>query len=205
MINLFPYHYRFNLQTCQLDDSIWFFGCSNVYGHELHDYQTAPAVLEKMIGMPVINLGISGGNIFNIQHNLSELITSHHPAAVVIAWPRPTRWVDQDGFNWGPWMLSPGYDTSALNQKWLTEYKKLIETDDITRLTNDAILNIRDIINTLPSVEFTYTSCRMRKPVRTHEIQLIDFAPDKGHPGPNTNIKVAEWVYKQLVVLDVTK
>ena len=197
--------YKFDIQTCKFDDAIWFFGCSFVHGYLLEDHQTAPKNLEKIIGIPVINLGISGGNVFNIQHNLSVLTASYRPRAVVIAWPKPTRWVDPNGFNWGPWMLDSKYDHSDLDHRMLTEYKSLIETDEISRMTDKSIRAVKEIIKFYPVVEFNYAKPHWSYLVKTHEIQVIDLASDGHHPGPNTNIKVAEWVAEQLTVLGVTK
>jgi hypothetical protein len=205
MKNLFPYNYRTNIETCQLNNSIWFFGCSHVYGHELLEHQTAPAILEKIIGVPVINLGISGGNIFNIQHNLTTLLKLYQPSGIVISWPRPTRWMDSNKFNWGPWMLSPNFDSSALDQQKLNEYKKLIETDSITQLTNEAIFNIQKIIKYWPSIEFTYTAPQLMPPTKTYEIRITDFTNDKRHPGPETNFNTAIWIAKQLRFIGVGK
>ena len=52
MKNLYNYDYRADTTTCQFNNTIWLFGCSNIYGYDLEEEQTAAAVLEKMINAP---------------------------------------------------------------------------------------------------------------------------------------------------------
>ena len=204
MKNLFKYGYRKNSKTCQFDNTIWLFGCSNVYGYDLPEEQTAGAVLEKMIGIPVVNLGIIGGNVFNIEHNLSVLLESHTPRAIIIAWPRSHCWTDPDGFNWGKWFFDkhidsmPGLRDIPLDPVRFEEYKELLFSGELKTLTYNCIDRIREMIKQHPSVEFVYTSPKLSPPVETNMIHYIDHMPDIIHPGPETNIKAAEWLAEQL-------
>ena len=131
----------------------------NIYGYDLEEEQTAAAVLEKMINIPVVNLGITGGNVFNIKHNLSELLKSHTPKAIVIAWPRPTRWTDPDGFNWGNWFFDehidsmPGLRDIPLDPVRFEEYKELLFSGKLDTLTYEAIDRIRELIKEYPSTD----------------------------------------------------
>jgi hypothetical protein len=211
MKNLYKYNYRKDPENCQFDNAIWLCGCSNVYGYDLPEEQTAAVILEKMINIPVINLGITGGNVFNIEHNLSELLKSHKPKAIIIAWPRPTRWTDPDGFNWGNWFFDkfidsmPGLRDIPLDPIRFEEYKELLFSGKLDTLTYEAIDRIRELIKEYPSIEFVYTSPKLPPPVKTNEIVYIDEMPDKIHPGPETNIKAAEWLVEQLKALNITK
>jgi hypothetical protein len=204
MKNLFKYDYRKNPETCQFNNTIWLFGCSNVYGYDLPEEQTAGTVLEKMIDIPVVNLGITGGNVFNIEHNLSVLLESHTPRAIIIAWPRPTRWTDPDGFNWGNWFFDkhidsmPGLRDIPLDPVRFEEYKELLFSGELETLTYNCIDRIREMIKQHPSVEFVYTSPKLPPPVETNMVHYIDHMPDNIHPGPETNIKAAEWLAEQL-------
>lgn len=209
MNSLFNYNYRFDKDTCKFDDAIWFFGCSNIYGYQLLKDQTAPAFLENLINIPVINLGISGGNVFNIKNNLSVLLESYTPKAIILAWPRPTRWTDPDGFNWGNWFLPEMIDSEpsnkdiVLNLERLEEYKKLLFSGELSNMTNDAIQDVREMCKDLPSIEFVLTSPKLPPLIKTNEIQMIDFLSDRVHPGPKTNMKVAQWIAEQLKSLNV--
>lgn len=211
MKNLYDYNYRVNPETCEFNDVIWLFGCSNIYGYALDEEQTAAAQLEKIIGIPVINLGITGGNVFNIEHNLSVLLESHKPKAVIIAWPRPTRWTDPDGFNWGNWYFPEFIDSmpenklDKLDPVRFEEYKELLFSGKLDILTDECIQRIRTMIKNYPSVEFVYTSPKLPPPVKTNMIHYVDHMPDNIHPGPETNIIAAKWLAEQLKDLNVTK
>ena len=211
MKNLFKYDYRIDPNTCHFDDSIWLFGCSNIYGYDLEEEQTAAAVLQKKIGIPVINLGITGGNVFNIEHNLSVLLETHKPKAIIIAWPRPTRWTDPDGFNWGNWYFPEFVDSmpenklDVLDPVRFEEYKELLFSGELDKLTYQCIQRIKEMIKDYSLIEFVYTSPKLPSPVKTNEIEFVDAMPDKIHPGPETNIKAAEWLAEQLKALNVAK
>ena len=204
MKNLFNYNYRKDPKTCQFDNAIWLFGCSNVYGYDLPEEQTAAAILEKIIGIPVINLGISGGNVFNIKHNLSVLLESYTPKVIIIAWPLPTRWTDRNGFNWGDWYFEenldmiPGLRETKLNPLMFKEFKELSFSGKLETLSYECIDNIREMIEQYTSVEFAYTSPNIGPPVKTNMIHYVDHMPDNLHPGPETNIIAAEWLAEQL-------
>ena len=206
MKKLFAYNYRKDPKTCKFNNAIWLFGCSHIYGYDLPEEQTAAAILEKMIDIPVINLGISGGNVFNIKHNLTVLLKTyrHTPKAIIIAWPLPTRWTDPDGFNWGNWYFEeqldslPGLRDTKLDPVRFNEYKELLFSGKLETLSHECIDDIRKMIEPYTSVEFVYTSPILGSPVKTNMIHYIDHMPDNLHPGPKTNIIAAEWLAEQL-------
>jgi hypothetical protein len=217
MKNLFNFNYRFNPATVEFNNAIWFFGCSNVYGYHLADHETAPALLESLTGIPVINLGINGGNVFNIKHNLVELLRTHTPTAIVIAWTNPSRWMDSNKFNWGPWFLPEGIKvhpenkTVILNEDRFNEYVAILSSGKLLSMTNDIMQEVREIIKDYPNVEFIYTPMRTMPTIHIDKkIDMIDFAtqafPDKTipHPGPATNMRVAEWISSEFKILNVT-
>lgn len=57
-----------------MQDAIWFFGGSTVLGYGVADHETIPAQLEKIMGRPVINLGVrahaSGTENYLLHHYL---------------------------------------------------------------------------------------------------------------------------------------
>lgn len=213
--NLLDYEYRKDLKTCQFDNTIWFFGCSHVYGFDLPEEQTAAAILEKMTGIPVVNLGILGGNVFNIKHNLSALLELHTPKAIIIAWPLPTRWADPDGYNWGIWFFADQIDnidglglrSIKLNTDRFNEYKELLFSGKLETMSYECIDDIRKMIEPYTSVEFVYTSPKLESihistdlgtSLKTNMIHYVDHTPDNLHPGPKTNVIAAEWLAEQL-------
>jgi len=71
-----PHFYDYNsngyrlTDPIQWNDSIWFFGCSHVYGVGVLDHQTVPFQLEKNLNFPVLNLGVPRGSPMIIKYNL---------------------------------------------------------------------------------------------------------------------------------------
>jgi hypothetical protein len=186
--------------------------------------QTAASILEKMTGIPVVNLGILGGNVFNIKHNLSVLLESYTPKAIIIAWPLPTRWADPDGYNWGMWFFADQLDTiTGLRSKLTTgtikpdlvrfnEYKELLFSGKLETMSYECIDSIREMIKqytlvefiyTSPKLESTYISTELGTSVKTYMIHYVDHTPDNLHPGPKTNIIAAEWLEEQLRVKSI--
>jgi hypothetical protein len=204
---LFISKYRTNMETCQFNDSIWAFGCSNVYGQRLEPDQTMPALLEKITGISTINFGVRGGNAFNIKQNLEHLLPLYSPYAIIIAWPAPTRWTDEYGVNWGTWHLEQYRDpaTHLREKNWLVsfvKYKKIVATDEIVTLTKLATKEIRKLVSHIPVIEYFYT-CDTETPVHhsaniSDSILRVDLATDNSHPGPITQKNAANWVAAQL-------
>ncbi|MGE0862275.1 MAG: hypothetical protein AB7P34_00120 [Vicinamibacterales bacterium] len=73
-----------------LDGSIWFLGGSTSFGYGIADSETIPAQLERLIGQPVVNLGVP--TFSTIQENL---LLNHY---LRIGY-RPSRVLFLDGIN----------------------------------------------------------------------------------------------------------
>lgn len=73
-------------------NSIVIFGCSYIFGDGVDDTETIPYFVEKITGIPTINLGVGGSSQLWHLHN-SMLIFENYgaPKAVVFAWPDKTR------------------------------------------------------------------------------------------------------------------
>lgn len=68
-------------------DSIVIFGCSNVYGIGLADEDTIPCKLEKLLDIPVINLGIRSSAIdLNCWNSLALHEKYPYPRAIIHVW-----------------------------------------------------------------------------------------------------------------------
>lgn len=68
-------------------------GCSNTFGQYLHEEERYSNIVEKQTGIPVINLGISGGSAISVFTNICKLLYSDYPKpkAVFIQWPEQNR------------------------------------------------------------------------------------------------------------------
>ena len=71
-INIDAFGIRANGKTprdlTSIQGQIWFLGGSTIYGESIADQETIPAQLEKVMGQPVVNLGVSGYS--SMQENL---------------------------------------------------------------------------------------------------------------------------------------
>ena len=71
-VNIDVYGIRANGNTPQditsMERRIWFLGGSTTYGEGIADHETIPAQLERVMGQPVVNLGVSGYS--SMQENL---------------------------------------------------------------------------------------------------------------------------------------
>lgn len=69
-------------------NSVVMFGCSVTFGNGIDDEHTISTQLEKIIDMPVINMGVSGSSmLFNHHNNLILREGYPTPRAVVNYWP----------------------------------------------------------------------------------------------------------------------
>jgi hypothetical protein len=78
--------------TVDWSNSVVLFGCSCVYGDGLDDSDTISAQLEKLINVPVINMGVSGSSIDFAYYNqviLSGMVPK--PKAIINLWTSATR------------------------------------------------------------------------------------------------------------------
>jgi hypothetical protein len=68
-------------------NSIVIFGCSHVFGIGNDDKHTIPSFLEKLMGIPVINMGVVGSSIQLALHNSLMLYKRYGPPkAVIYCW-----------------------------------------------------------------------------------------------------------------------
>jgi hypothetical protein len=77
-----------NFNEIDWENSIVMFGCSHIFGVGVDDEHTVPYFLEKLIGIPVINMGCGGTGIQYTLHNSLILKDSNFPAprGVICCW-----------------------------------------------------------------------------------------------------------------------
>jgi hypothetical protein len=109
--------YTFNKQSYRTRDfktidwanSIVIFGCSHVCGQGVDDSDTISSQLEKITGIPVINMGIIGSSITFSLYNSIILNEAHSaPKAVIQLWTSSNRTIyfnKKSVNNYGPWNL----------------------------------------------------------------------------------------------------
>ena len=185
-------------------NSIVMFGCSHVYGIGNDDKQTIPYYLEKLCGIPVINMGINGSSIQAALHNSLVLNNKYGPPKLIIySWTSIIRYMiykkDHAIYN----TLSSTVDYEGLSLIELLKGKQLKR--EFHDLYNVLALNMLyvDLIrgmwkNKCPIYEFSlfensadYFECDL-----FNDIQ--DKARDLHHYGPTTNKLIAEFIYNKI-------
>lgn len=103
------------------NSSIVVFGCSNVFGVGLDDSDTVCSVLEKITGVPVVNLGVGGSSINFSLHN-SAILSNFYPTplAVVHLWTEESRCVyytKRKVVSYGAW----NNEENSYADKWIAD------------------------------------------------------------------------------------
>jgi len=189
-----------NYRTKEFDNIDWsnsvvIFGCSNVFGRGLTDEETISFHLEKLLGRPVINMGVCGSSInysvFN-QVVLSEKCPA--PYTVVNLWTSISRllyFLDDAPKHIGPWNEQfPKKNIQDLSLSTLFQSWNIVDTNpELHSLFFQRIAEVlwRDTQH-IQGTFFLKTS----EVLNVKKYNYIDFAEDKIHPGPLTAKSVAE-------------
>jgi hypothetical protein len=164
-------------------NSIVVFGCSNVYGIGLAEEDTFCYLLEKKLGVSVINLGMPGTAV-DLSHFNSIFIRENLPCprAIVHCWTSLARYSDflKDRIT----SHIPSYDYyPGIN--WEEKSKFYVYTDRIL-WRNKTIYK---------EYSFFKDTCQELK---IPSLEMPDRARDLVHPGIRSNLEVAEKLYKDL-------
>lgn len=158
-------------------ESIVIFGCSNVYGEGLAEEDTISSNLEKMLGFPVINLGIDGSGIDLACWNSLILHESNNlPKALVHIWSSLDRYSDKIENNIFSFIPSrPGYDPKL---NWAERSKFYVSTD--RALWRDKTLYCEATFFPHTAIEL-----KLNSPTKSevHQLKHLDNARDNAHPG----------------------
>jgi len=212
--SLFERQVQHNKLDMRVDNTIWFFGCSHVWGDGLETYQSAPYVLSTLINEKVINFGRPASGPMMVEHLLDILLKKYTPKMIIIAWPSLDRWQTKEKMVpfpvlWGPWSADPSYrskkdhfGTKRYFPKSWEKYINLLETKEVQDINLEVITRTREKIKNFPLIEFTYDPqypCRYDERVSTPlSPPWLDKAKDNLHPGIHSQRKIAEWLKEQI-------
>lgn len=194
-----------------LNDTIWFFGCSHVQGISLSPDQPAPKILSILTDTKVINYGVSGAGPMMIEWQLDQLLKKYKPKAIVIAWPSFLRWQTHNShffpILWLPACLdgktarfhNDHFGCKSLWPDHWAEYAEIVTSGKLEKINYEVVKRVREKIKEIPFVEFEYTpDCSFEK-FPSPCFPWADLAPDNLHPGPVTQRIIAGWVHQQLL------
>lgn len=168
------------------DEYILALGCSHTYGTALHENERYSNIVEKELGIPVVNLGVPGSSINFILLNLLKLVYSNYtkPKALICQFPNLDRLALP---------RSNGLLTAVpLNKK----YRSLYMDDSLeihSRLCHQLIKNTVMAYN-LKMINFSLWGVS----VGDKKFTPVDYARDIDHPGPKSNKIIADYILENL-------
>ena len=165
-----------NVADYDWENSIVFFGDSCVFGCGLAEEDTVPKQVEKILGIPTINLAISGSAI-DLSFNNSLVLKKHYPKpkAIVHFWTDADRYTDfrepSERIKTNRYLSkTPGY-VARIN--WGCRSDIYVEAE--REIWKDSV----------PRYEATFTQ-DSHKRYNVDYIPTIDLARDRFHPGTKT-------------------
>ena len=193
-------------RTKQFDDIDWkesivIFGCSYVFGVGVTDEHTISYFLEKLLGRPVINMGIGGSSIQTALHNSIILNDSEYPIpkAVVNNFTELNRfqlYLNNYVEHHGSWS-SEVYPTSSYILKFLN-------SDHIIPLNLMTIKMIRNLWKN-KTIYCEYSTFEQEKLINILDtkiysefVDMDNLARDLSHAGPVSNMKLAKKIYEKI-------
>lgn len=203
--SLFERKIQHNGLSQSVDDSIWFFGCSNAWGCGLDYNESCPYVLSQILENKVINFARPASGPMMVEHILDSLLEKYTPSKIIVAWPNMNRWqTNEKGIPfpvlWGPWAADLEYSTKVdhfgtkkcFPESW-KKYIDLLENDQIIDINKEVVYRVREKTKKHTMIEFSYM------PTSNLDIDVplypwIDMASDNLHPGAKTQKYLAEWL-----------
>jgi hypothetical protein len=190
------------------NNSIWFLGCSHVFGTGLEHYETAPYQLSSLSNKKVINLGHPGSGPMMVEQTLTKLLKKYEPLAIVIAWPNFDRWQSYEinfpgAVLWMPFCLEDSqshnnhFGSKKLWPESYEKYKTMLLNNTIKDVNLKSYYNVKQITKNKKTIEFQYM------PDEHISLNLpcypfIDYARDDQHPGKLTQKIIAEYIWNKL-------
>jgi len=175
------------------DNYVLFAGCSHVVGVGVKIEESFPYLIAKELGCDYYNLGVGGGGLDALEHNLLlwGALIPNPPKYIFCEWPPEQRFMNQ----------LPGYDNmlpcgswhGGKNQEFLIEayYPLKVKQQLVYQL-------VREVID-VPIIDIRYGPLAiMGRNAYTIWHQKSDVGTDGKHPGPlshqETTNKVMEYL-----------
>lgn len=191
-INLNSKGYRtIEFDKIDYNNSIFLFGCSMTFGHGLTENETISYHLEKLLNIPVINLGVRGSSIiFNVYNQVLLKEINCRPKAIINLWTSPLRHVYFQNTlvnHLGSWTTDIGRHHYTYFSSWHTDQSNV----NITNQFNKKIAEL--IWSDTPHIQATFFPDTADLFGVKHFLP-VDRAPDKTHAGPKTSMLVADFL-----------
>jgi hypothetical protein len=175
------------------ENSIVMFGCSMTFGQGLDDNDTVPAQLEKILNIPVINMGSPGSCILFSMHNSIILRDGYPtPRGIIMYWPEHYRTVEyfsNSVVNYGPWNIPE----SNLMTTWFKNKNNIVANTMLTTKANRLLWE-----NKCPYYETSWDRVTSKIIGCDFAYSETDRARDLMHPGIKSAKKIAQKIASNL-------
>lgn len=182
-------------------DAIILVGCSNTFGVGLNEDETYSYLLSKFTGRQVVNLGYSSASPPAVADMCSRVIEHcTNPYAVVVNWPPAARlryYVENTYIDVGSWTKPENnikdIDIASLYYNtFANETNSMCTTYYIAHIVRSLF---KDRTKYISFSFFDYVAHYTRSDIWIH---LIPTARDLIHPGFESNLKAATYLYEKL-------
>ena len=172
------------------DNYILFVGCSHTTGIGVAIKQSYPYQVAKKLKCDYYNLGVGGGGIDALEHNLLAWFTLYDkpPKYIVCQWPDYARYMKQ----------LPNYANITPAGNW-TDEEFLVEADYPLQVKEELVYRLCRILAPCPIIDVRYKGLW----IGSADSSVIwhtreDRGTDNEHPGPishkNTTQKILEFL-----------
>jgi hypothetical protein len=188
------YGYRCpEFNTIDWGNSYVMLGSSDIFGSGVEDDETISQRLQELLGIPVINLGFSAASNQHILLVMSMLARLHRPKKWIVCWSDNARWLHWDSKTTDP--IKVQAHRGPHKEFCGDPYPQLLESlswySSQSRIAAQAISN-----NNM--IEFGFSHTPILKEWGVKFFEMVDISRDQGHPGPQTNKIIAQWIYDEI-------
>ena len=174
------------------DNYVLFAGCSHTMGIGVTLKQSYPYRVAKKLKCDYYNLGVGGGGIDAVEHNLLAWFTLYDkpPKYIFCEWPDHARFMSQ----------LPGYENMMPAGNWETKTSKfLVLADTPLKIKEQLTYKLLHQLSPCPIIDIRYSGMAVASN-NSYTIWHIkdDIGTDGNHPGPKSHKTTAEKIIEYL-------
>ncbi len=180
------------LDEVDWSNSIVVLGCSMVWGCGNAIEDTIPYILQETLGIPTVNLGVSGAGLDLSTYN-SLFLHNHYPRpkAIVHIWSGMARYMEFKPDN-GHRFIVPSHQDYCISHNWESKNKLLVELE--RTVWKDKV----------PRYEGSFFKSTSEK-LNIDQLERFDNSRDQYHPGYMSNQSAAKTIAQNLLKQGVKK
>ena len=172
------------------DNYILFVGCSHTVGVGVTVKQSFPYNVAKKLKCDYYNLGVGGGGIDAVEHNLLTWLTLYDkpPKYIFCEWPDRARFMSQ----------LPGYENMTPAGHWM--YPEFLVTADYPlHVKEELVYKLINELSPCPIIDIRFTGLGI---IANNSYTIWhckdDIGTDGEHPGPKSHKATAEKIIEML-------